>query len=729
MWWSGRPQEGGGKGTSPEESRAAQQAARKPSQPYKDQWELMEDLFTLIDYRLYLFYKDHEWLGPRSELRNMLGLVVSREEFEHNLTQAAQTGLLQKITPDEARQIQMGEETTRRRLEATQTPLPLTQLFERFALDSFQRAVVALAYAASLDGKYQRLFAYLQDDVTRKDPTVALAVQLYLPLRRTVEEYTARFSQKGLFTSLFEEEALAQGNLRLRPVVLEFLSAGTVSPQRGMKLFDGAGQEPEAPLVVGEELEKELEGAFHTAQAAVLAGPAGVGRRFLVRHLMSRQGQRCLFADLSGAENRPRAVEGAALAARLTDAYLCLSGLEGRNAEGEMETVSPELLQAVEEADPGKEPLFLAVEKRLARPVRPVTAELEVPRPEEGNRLALFRHYFASVPLEEDTVLEELSAKFSFVPQQIRGAASQGASLCRIQGGPLSREAAHRCCYRQVVHKLDKLAKGVSPRFTWEDVVLPDSQKRLMQQACNHIRYQHRVYQEWGFSQKIGYGRGLSILFAGAPGTGKTMCAQVIARELNMEMYKINISQIVSKYIGETEKNLQAVFQEARNSNCILFFDECDALFGKRSEVKDAHDRNANVEVAYLLQQIEDHDGVCILATNLIQNIDAAFMRRITYVVHFPFPQAPERREIYQRTLPPGAPVDPDVDWEFLAQQFQLSGGHIKNIVLAAAFMAAAQDSPIQMRHLLTAAVNELRKNEMVVVREDLREYADLIDD
>ena len=175
--------------------------------------------------------------------------------------------------------------------------------------------------------------------------------------------------------------------------------------------------------------------------------------------------------------------------------------------------------------------------------------------------------------------------------------------------------------------------------------------------------------------------------------------------------------------------HMQAVFAEARKSNCILFFDECDAIFGKRSEVKDAHDRNANVEVAYLLQQIEDHDGVCILATNLIQNIDAAFMRRITYVVHFPFPQAPERREIYQRTLPPGAPVDPDVDWEFLAQQFQLSGGHIKNIVLAAAFMAAAQDSPIQMRHLLTAAVNELRKNEMVVVREDLREYADLIDD
>ena len=729
MWWNRAPQGGGGEGTPPEESRVAQQAARQPSQPYQDQWELMEDLFTLIDYRLYLYYKNHEWVGPRSELRNMLGLVVSREEFEHNLTKAAQTGLLQKLTPEELHQIELGDGAAQRRAEATQAELPLLLLFRRFRLDPFQRAVVALAYAASLDSKYERLFAYLQDDVTRKAPTVSLAVQLYLPAGKTVEEYTAKFSRPGLFTSLFQREALAEGTLKLQPVVLEYLSAGTVAPRHGLKLFDGASQQPEAPLVVGEALAAELEGFFDTAQAVALMGPAGAGRRFLVRQAMAHRGQKCLFADVGAAENRVQAVEQAALAARLLDAYLCLSGLEGKNAEGELEAASPELLQAIEEADPGREPLVLAVQKRLPRPVRPVTAELEVPRPEEGERLALFRHYFSQIPLAEGCCLEELSAKFAFVPQQIQGAAAQAAGLCRIQGGALSSAAAHRCCYRQVVHSLDKLAKRVTPKFTWEDVVLPVSQKRLMQQACNHIRYQHRVYQEWGFAQKIGYGRGLSILFAGAPGTGKTMCAQVIARELNMEMYKINISQIVSKYIGETEKNLQTVFREARNSNCILFFDECDALFGKRSEVKDAHDRNANVEVAYLLQQIEDHDGVCILATNLIQNIDAAFMRRITYVVHFPFPEPPQRREIYLHTLPKGAPVDPDVDWDFIAEQFQLSGGHIKNIVLAAAFMAAAQDSLIGMRHLLTAAVNELRKNEMVVVREDLREYADLIED
>ena len=171
------------------------------------------------------------------------------------------------------------------------------------------------------------------------------------------------------------------------------------------------------------------------------------------------------------------------------------------------------------------------------------------------------------------------------------------------------------------------------------------------------------------------------------------------------------------------------MFNEAKRSNCILFFDECDAIFGKRSEVKDAHDRNANVEVAYLLQQIEEYDGVCIMATNLIGNIDGAFMRRITYVVRFPFPDAAMREDIYRRLIPERAPVDPDIDWSFLAEKFELSGGHIKNIVLWAAFLAAQEERPIGMAHLVRAAVGELKKNEIVVVREELREYADLLEE
>ncbi len=356
--------------------------------------------------------------------------------------------------------------------------------------------------------------------------------------------------------------------------------------------------------------------------------------------------------------------------------------------------------------------------------------ELELPDTTEDERIALFRAFLGNTPLGDGLTVEELASKFRFSPRQTELACRQAVGLARLDGmEAISSREMHQCCYHQVVHKLGDLATPVRPAFHWDDVVMPADQKRLLQHACGHIKFRHQVYSDWGFDKKVTYGRGLSILFAGAPGTGKTMCAQVIANELNMEMYKINISQIVSKYIGETEKNLQAVFSEAKKSNCILFFDECDAIFGKRSEVKDAHDRNANVEVAYLLQQIEEHDGVCIMATNLIGNIDAAFMRRITYVVHFPFPDPAMREEIYRRTIPQKAPVADDVDWTFLAEKFELSGGHIKNIVLSAAFLAALEGEPIGMSQLLRAAVGELKKNEIVVVREELREYADLLDE
>lgn len=731
MWRERKPPAGPIEETAPEPPEVVQVAFARLDEPYRDQWELMGDAFALIDYRLYLYYRDHQWLGPQSEMRNMLGLVVSREEFEHNLAKAAQTGLMQKLTAAELEQLRLGEATVEGRVACTEGgAFPLLRLFARFGLNAFERAVVTLAYAARLDTKYERLFAYLQDDITRKAPTVTLAVQLYLPPGKTVEEYTALFSRDSLFTSLFDGAALGEGNLCLRPAVLEYLSAGAITPGRGMELFDGAAAAPEDPLVIGEKLARELDAALGgRPQAIALTGPEGSGRRFQLRHLMARRKAACLFVDMEALERRPEAVGEAALAARLLDAYVCFHGLDGADAQGEPEPASPALLQAIGRAEPGREPIFLASHQRLPRPPRPLTVEFSLPQPGEEERLALFTHYFQGIALAPEVSLAELSAKFRFVPRQVKGAAVLAAGLGRMGGGgALDNAAVHQCCYRQVTHRLGSLAKLVEPCFVWDDVVLPQAQKELMRQACNHIRFSHRVYHEWGFERKIGYGRGLSILFAGAPGTGKTMCAQVIARELNMQLYKVNISQIVSKYIGETEKNLQAVFQEARNSSSILFFDECDAIFSKRSDVKDAHDRNANVEVAYLLQQIEDHDGVCVLATNLMQNIDAAFMRRITFVVHFPFPDAAGRKAIYLSTLPPETPVEPDLDWDFIAERFELSGGHIKNIVLGAAFMAAAEGSPLGMRHALTAAVNELRKNEIVVVREDLREYAYLIE-
>jgi SpoVK/Ycf46/Vps4 family AAA+-type ATPase len=213
-----------------------------------------------------------------------------------------------------------------------------------------------------------------------------------------------------------------------------------------------------------------------------------------------------------------------------------------------------------------------------------------------------------------------------------------------------------------------------------------------------------------GFGAKLSTGKGVNALFAGPSGTGKTMAAGILANELGLDLYKIDLSQVVSKYIGETEKNLDAIFTGAENSNIILFFDEADALFGKRSEVRDSHDRYANIEISYLLQKMEDYEGVAILATNLRQNLDEAFVRRLAFSIHFPFPDEADRRRIWDGIWPDGISLAKDVDLDLLARQFKLSGGNIKNIALAAAFLAAADGGIVNMSHLLHATRREFQK-------------------
>lgn len=703
---------------------------RRIGKGYGGQWELFGDICAWLDLLLYYYYTEHQWLGPESELKNMLGLVVSREEFEHNLTRAAQTGLSAHLSPEAKEQVRLARDAVMLRLERTEAEIPLLQLFRRCGLDDFQQSCVILAYAVAVDRKYEKLFAYLQDDMTSRAPGTSLAVQLFLPEGQSVEDYLARFSGHSVFLSLFQPEQLARGYLALRDIVIEYLATGTVADRPGRKLFDGAARKPDTPLVVQTETARELDRILDDPSRCVvmLSGPAGGGKRFQIEHLMSRRRSRCVFADLEGSEWES-AAEEAALVARMADAYLCLYHLDRRNEQDDQLPPDAGMMAVLERLEIGREKTFFLSQLPIHTRLSVLEVEVVLPPVTEQERLELFHSALRSVELDGCSP-EELAAVFRFTPRQVARACKQAASLARLHGErAVSRALMHRCCYRQVVHKLGDLASAVPAAYTWDDVVLPEEQKRMMQQACNHIRYQHQVYYRWNFERKVSYGRGLSILFAGAPGTGKTMCAQVIAGQLDMELYKINLSQIVSKYIGETEKNLRAVFTEAKNANCILFFDECDALFGKRSEVKDSHDRNANVEVAYLLQQIEEYDGVCILATNLIGNIDAAFMRRITYVVHFPFPEPPMREEIYRRMIPVEAPVGDDVNWKFLAEKFELSGGHIKNIVLSAAFMAAGEGAEISMRHLLRSAVNEMKKNEIVVVREQLREYADLLED
>ena len=278
-----------------------------------------------------------------------------------------------------------------------------------------------------------------------------------------------------------------------------------------------------------------------------------------------------------------------------------------------------------------------------------------------------------------------------------------------------------RACRIQARPKLDELAQHIEARASWDDLIVSDYQRRQLREISAHVRHRARVCDGWGFARKSARGLGISALFSGPSGTGKTTAAEVIARDLHLDLFRIDLSSVVSKYIGETEKNLRRVFDAAEGGGAILLFDEADALFGKRSDVKDSHDRYANMEVSYLLQRMEAYRGLAILTSNLRDSLDSAFMRRLRFVIEFPFPSRDQRAEIWQRMFPDDTPTG-DLDIVKLAR-LNLSGGNIRNVAMHGAFLAAQENAAIEMKHLQAAARTELAKLERNVPERELKDW------
>jgi SpoVK/Ycf46/Vps4 family AAA+-type ATPase len=329
----------------------------------------------------------------------------------------------------------------------------------------------------------------------------------------------------------------------------------------------------------------------------------------------------------------------------------------------------------------------------------------------------------AGIPLAEGE-LDQLAGRFRLTADQIADAVALADTRARWRSAaadPLDRaeegtQARPRladlfeAARDQPDTALDGLATKIEPIHGWDQIVLPDETVAQLRELCQQVVQRRRVLDDWGFGRRLSLGKGVTALFAGPSGTGKTTAADIIARELGLDLYKIDLSGVVSKYIGETEKNLERIFTEAENANCILLFDEADALFGKRSEVRDSHDRYANIEIAYLLQQMDQYEGIAILATNLRQNMDEAFVRRLNFVVEFPFPDEAQRAEIWRILFPGEARREPGIDFDLLGREYRITGGSIKNIVLGAAFLAAGDGKPIGPPHLLRATRREYQK-------------------
>ena len=317
--------------------------------------------------------------------------------------------------------------------------------------------------------------------------------------------------------------------------------------------------------------------------------------------------------------------------------------------------------------------------------------------------------------------VDELVAQFDIHPSAIRAISEDALGRLRtIAASPSDiGAAAWDACQVHGRHRLDALAQRIEPAPSWDDLVLPDAQVSTLKEIALQVRHRRKVYEEWGFASKSARGLGISVLFAGPSGTGKTMAAEVLARELHLNLYRIDLSSVVSKYIGETEKNLRRVFDAAEDGGTILLFDEADALFGKRSDVKDSHDRYANIEVSYLLQRMEAYRGLAILTTNMKSALDHAFLRRIRFVLQFPYPDAPQRAEIWKRVFPGGAPTYA-LDFAALSR-LNVSGGNIRNIAMNAAFLAADTGENVLMKHILSAARSEYAKLEKPLTDAEVR--------
>jgi ATP-dependent 26S proteasome regulatory subunit len=719
---------------------------------YADEFEHLHDVLKWFDLVIQLeVEKLRSRTQPFQQLAVNQQVYISHEEVNWLLTEASlpdsESAELVKLRPQIAQMWQQMQARVAVSLEQG-VFLPLIQLARTFKLSPFEMQAVVICLAPELHRKYDRLYAYLQDDITRKKPSVDLILTLLCSTQgdRRSPDLSISWRAKSYFseaTPLFRADILQPIDdpqspsgasdlgrfLRLDGRILNYLLGNHQLDRRLTNLVNLHSPshtleqvliDPIAKAQLVQLLQHHCSPPLKERSRVVvyLQGAIGVGKQELALGACVQLNCRLLYVDLemllaqeSEAEKLLRLAfrEGLLLGAALYFDHF--ERLMGDEPKARMILK----LLAMVMADYGWL-AFLAGEK----PWHPqdlfesmVFQSIAIPLPNMALRTNLWNQSLEKhLPAADETWANQLANQFRLTPRQIRSAVTMAIDQCAFTDGQpdLNLDDLYTACRKQSNCKLSELAAKVEPRYGWQDLILSEDKLAQLKEICSQSRHRYRVFSDWGFDRKLSHGKGLSALFSGSPGTGKTMAAGVIAHDLQVDLYKVDLSGVVSKYIGETEKNLSRIFQEAETSNAILFFDEADALFGKRTEVSDAHDRYANIETSYLLQKMEEYEGIVILATNLGENMDAAFTRRLRFIVEFPFPDDANRLLIWKTHFPPEAPLSEDIDYDLLARKFQIAGGNIKNIVLSAAFFAAEEEGAIAMSHILRAAKREFEK-------------------
>jgi AAA+ superfamily predicted ATPase len=590
-------------------------------------------------------------------------------------------------------------------------------LARAFRLSPFEREFLLLAAAPELDSSFAKLYAEVQGDPLKTYPTLSLALASLPDPHWSALSPEAPLRRFRL-VEVAAGTALALSPLRIDERVLHYLAGVQYLDERLAGLAKPVGAPSElipSHRTLMERIAAVLEkaaisGSFPVVQ---LCGEDGAGQRAVAAAACARLGLRL---HVMPALTIPLDSREQDALMRLWEREAVLSGCALAVDCGELDTSDAVREAAITRLIEGiGGTLFLMGRDRRSHPHR-LMITLEVSRPTTEEQRSLWTDSLGHLAANLDGGVEALVSQFSLEGAAIQAACARvvghGATAGRRSGEDVAAlgAALWEACRVEARPRLDNLAHRIAPVATWDDLVLPEAQKQTLREIALHVRHRHQVYRTWGFAGKSTRGLGISAVFAGASGTGKTMAAEVLANELRLDLYRIDLSQVVSKYIGETEKNLRRVFDTAEEGGAILLFDEADALFGKRSEVKDSHDRYANIEVSYLLQRMESYRGLAILTTNMKQALDPAFFRRIRFVVQFPFPDAAQRAEIWRRVFPAATPTHA-LHVDRLAR-LNVAGGNIRNIALHAAFLAADARESVNMSHLLRAARSEYAKLE-----------------